>query len=253
MSFSPFDLDGKVAIVTGGGSGIGLGIARALAGAGASLLLCAKRRDRCEKACAELAALGVDAIAQRCDVSDAKEVGQMVDAAKAHFGHIDILVNNAGISGSARPALEITLEEWQRTIAVNLTGTFLCSQAVGRQMKHQGGGKIINIASVGAFKPLPLSSDYSASKGGVLMLTRVLAIELIRHNIHVNAICPGYVATELQPDSIKSVATRAARKIPAGRIGTTGDMGGAAVFLASAASDYLVGASIVADGGVMLT
>lgn len=252
MSAPAFDLSGRVAIVTGGGRGIGLGIARALASAGARLLLCGRHLETCETACAALRADGVDATPWRCDVSRAHEVEDMVAGAMDRYGHIDILVNNAGIGGAAKPALELSLEQWQETLAINLTGTFLCAQAVGRRMVRQGSGKIINIASVGSFIALPCSLDYSASKGGVLMLTRALALELIRHNVHVNAICPGYVATDLNGETLDRVAANVKRKVPAGRVGICDDIGGAAVFLASSASDYMVGASVVIDGGVML-
>lgn len=247
-----FELTGRVAIVTGGGSGIGLGIAQGLAAAGARMALCGRRLSVCEAACDSIRAPGAEAVAYRCDVSQPAEVEAMVAAVAAHFGHIDILVNNAGISGAARPFLEIEIGKWQETIAVNLTGLFLCSQAVGRHMVRQGRGKIINIASVGSFLPLPLSADYSASKGAVMMLTRAMALELIRHNIQVNAICPGYISTGLNPATMERLAAKVGRKIPAGRIGRCDDITGAAVFLASSASDYMVGSSIVIDGGVML-
>lgn len=247
-----FDLSGKLAIVTGGGSGIGLGIARALAKAGADIALCGRRLSVCETACAEIRQVGVAAEAFRCDVSQQNEVEAMVAAVIERFGRIDILVNNAGIAGAAQPFLDITLEQWRQTIDINLTGIFLCSQAVGRHMVREGHGKIINVASVGSFLPLPCSADYSASKGGVMMLTRAMALELIRHNIQVNAVCPGYIATELKQDTIERVAEKAARKVPAGRIGRSEEVASAVVFLASSASDYMVGSSVVIDGGIML-
>jgi NAD(P)-dependent dehydrogenase (short-subunit alcohol dehydrogenase family) len=176
----------------------------------------------------------------------------MVAAVIERFGRIDILVNNAGIAGAAQPFLDIALEQWRQTIDINLTGMFLCAQAVGRHMVRERRGKIINVASVGSFLPLPCSADYSASKGGVMMLTRAMALELIRHNIQVNAVCPGYIATELKQDTIERVAEKAARKVPAGRIGRSEEVAGAVVFLASSASDYMVGSSVVIDGGIML-
>ncbi|MBW7835020.1 MAG: glucose 1-dehydrogenase [Sphingomonadales bacterium] len=247
-----FNLSGKLAIVTGGGSGIGLGIARALAKAGADIALCGRRLSVCETACAEIRQTGVAAEAFRCDVSQQNEVEAMVAAVIERFGRIDILVNNAGIAGAAQPFLDITLEQWRQTIDINLTGMFLCSQAVGRHMVREGHGKIINVASVGSFLPLPCSADYSASKGGVMMLTRAMALELIRHNIQVNAVCPGYITTELKQDTIERVAEKAARKVPAGRIGRSEEVAGVVVFLASSASDYMVGSSVVIDGGIML-
>lgn len=248
-----FDLRGRVALVTGGGSGIGRGIAAALAAAGADIVLCGRRLAVCEAACEALRkAAGVETMACRCDVSESAQVEAMVGAVVARFGRIDVLVNNAGVGGAARSFLEIELSQWQRTLAVNLTGAFLCSQAVGRHMVRQGRGKIINVASVGSFLPLPHSADYSASKGGLMMLTRAMALELIRCGVHVNAICPGFVETELNGDTIRKMAAEVHRRVPAGRMGRVDDIGGAAVFLASAASDYMVGASLVIDGGVML-
>lgn len=247
-----FDLSGNVAIVTGGATGIGSGISQALAAAGANIVICGRRLERCENVCAKISELGVDAIPYRCDVSIQEDVERVMEEVIKRYDRIDILVNNAGIPGSAKPVLEIDLQEWRETLSINLTGAFLCSQAAARHMKKQGKGKIINIASVGSFKPLPCSADYSASKGGMLMLTRVTALELIRHGINVNAICPGYIDTEFEADAINNVSGKFETKIPAGRLGGTDDIGGAAVFLASSASDYMVGASVVVDGGVML-
>lgn len=247
-----FELSGKVALVTGGGTGIGRSIAGALAAAGADVIVCGRRMAVCETACAELRAAGFAAVARQCDVSEPAQVDAMVDALVERFGRVDILVNNAGIGGAAKSVLELEFSQWQHTLAVNLTGTFLCSRAVGRHMVRHGRGKIINIASIGSFLPLPHSADYCASKGGVMMLTRAMALELIRHGVHVNAICPGYIETELNGDTIGRVAAHVHRRVPAGRIGHADDVGGAAVFLASAASDYMVGASIVIDGGVLL-
>jgi NAD(P)-dependent dehydrogenase (short-subunit alcohol dehydrogenase family) len=247
-----FDLSGRVAIVTGGGTGIGLGIARALAGAGAALAICGRRLEVCESACDELQASGALATAWRCDVTSPAEVEAMVAGVLARFGHIDILVNNAGTTGAAQECLEIDLGQWRQTLATNLDGVFLCSQAVARRMVPQRHGKIINIASIGSFLPLPMSADYSASTGGVLMLTRAMALELVRHNIQVNAICPGYVDTGFNPATTERVLAGIGRKVPAGHIGQPADLAGAAVLLASPASDYMVGSSIVIDGGVML-
>lgn len=248
----PFDLSGRVALVTGGGTGIGRGIAGALAAAGARVALCGRRRSVCEAACDSLRAGGAETLALGCDVSDPPAVEATVAAVVGHFGRLDILVNNAGTSGAARDCLELDFAAWQQTLSTNLDGVFLCSQAAARQMVRQGGGKIINIASVGSFLPLPFSADYSASKGGVMMLTRAMALELVRHNIQVNAVCPGYVDTGLNPTTRDRVLQKIGRKVPAGRIGRPEDVAAAVVYLASPASDYVVGASIVVDGGVML-
>jgi NAD(P)-dependent dehydrogenase (short-subunit alcohol dehydrogenase family) len=252
VGLSSFDLQGKVALVTGGATGIGLGIAHGLAQAGAAIVICGRRSDRLKSACAELALHGVPTLGLACDVSQPGQVTAMVNQTVHQFGHIDILVNNAGVTGAARSLLDLELADWQRTLDINLTGVMLCSQAAARQMARQGGGKIINVASVGAFKPLPHSGDYCASKGGVLMLTRTIALELIKHNINVNAICPGYFATDLNRAQLAMIEAQASKRIPAGRVGDVRQLQGAAVLLASPASDYMVGSAIVVDGGVML-
>lgn len=252
MTPSLFDLKGKTALVTGGATGIGLGIAHGLAGAGAAIIICARRPERIDAACKELAMHGVPTLGLSCDVSRPDEVAGMVDRASQRFGRIDVLFNNAGVSGAAKPLVEIELAEWQRTLDINLTGMMLCSKAVARHMIKHGGGKIINIASVGAYKALPHSSDYCASKGGVLMLTRTMALELIKHNIQVNVICPGYFATDLLRAQSTKIEVQASKRIPIGHLGDVRQIQGVAVLLASAASDYMVGSSIVVDGGVNL-
>lgn len=252
MKPSCFDLQGKVALVTGGATGIGLGIAHGFAAAGAAVVICGRRANRCEAACTELAAHQVPTLGLSCDVSKADEVAMMVSQTVRRFGRIDILVNNAGVTGAAKSLLDLELADWCRTLEINLTGVMLCSQAVARHMVRQGGGKIINIASVGAFKPLPHSADYCASKAGVLLLTRTMALELIRHKINVNAICPGYFATELNRETLAKMGAQAAARIPAGYVAEVHHIQGAALLLASSASDYMVGSAIAVDGGVML-
>jgi len=249
---APFDLQGKVALVTGGATGIGLGIAHGLAQAGAAVAICGRRRDRLDAAAAELAVHGGATLGLVCDVSSREQVTAAVSSIVERFGRIDVLVNNAGITGAARSILDIEPADWQRTLDINLTGMMLCSQAVARRMVAQGGGKIINVASIGAYKPLPHSSDYCASKGGVLMFTRAIALDLIKYHINVNAICPGYVATEFIPQPDAKITAQAAKRIPLGRMADPRQLQGAALLLASAASDYMVGSSIVIDGGVML-
>lgn len=253
MKMSYFDLRDRVAVITGGASGIGLGIAHGLAEAGASIIICGRRRERIDSACEELTAThGVPTLGLSCDVTQAESVASMVDRAIERFGRIDILVNNAGVSGAAKPLIEMDLASWQETLDTNLTGAMLCSQAVARHMMRQSSGKIINIASVGAFTPLPHSSDYCSSKGGVLMLTRTTALELIKYNIHVNAICPGYFATDLIRGETTKVEAQASKRIPIGYVGDVRHLQGVAVLLASAASDYMVGSTIVVDGGAQL-
>jgi len=253
MSESLFDLHGKTAIVTGGATGIGYAIAHALARAGCDLVICSRKLEKCNEAAAKISGLGVKALALACDVSVQTDVQNMVAETISHFGKIDILVNNAGVSGAAKPALEIDFKDWKNTIGINQDGAFLCSQIAAREMVKQGGGKIINVASIGSYLALPFSSDYCTSKGGLLMLTRAMALEFIRHGINVNALCPGFIDTEFSGAKLSDIEQKFISRIPAGRFGCGDDIGGAAVFLASPAANYLVGSSIVIDGGVMLS
>ena len=189
-----FDLTGRVAIVSGGSIGLGRQMAEGLAEMGANLVLCARKKERCEEAADELRALGVQALALGCDVRDKAAIQEVVDATLAKFGRIDILVNNAGVSWAA-PVEEMTLEQWDKVLSTNLTGTFLFCQAAGKAMVAQRSGKIINIASVaglgGASAELQ-AIGYHASKGGVIAFTKDLACKWAPHNIQVNAIAPGW-------------------------------------------------------------
>ena len=246
-----FNLSGRVAIVTGGSIGLGRQIAEGLAEMGASLVLCARKKERCQQAAQELQQLGVKTLALGGDVKNPAEVHAVVDAAFSQFGRIDILVNNAGISWGA-PVEEMSLEDWNKVIETNLTGTFLCAQAVGRVMIQQGRGKIINIASVaglgGAPPELP-AIGYHASKGGVISFTKDLACKWAMHNIQVNAIAPGWFPTHMSNKVLEHNGEFFLSQIPMRRFGNDHDLKGAAVFLASAASDYVTGHVLVVDGG----
>lgn len=245
------DLSGKVAIVTGGYWGIGRGIADGLAESGADIVVCARNIAECQKACKEIKEQkGVRTLPFRCDVADKADVESMVAATMDTFGKIDILVNNAGITGAAKPFVDITDEEWAGTIGTNLTGVFFCSRAVAKEMIKVKKGKIINIMSGASFHAIRNSGDYCASKAGGLLLSQVMALELIRHNIHVNVICPGYFESHLNPELLERARTSASKKIPIGRMGVPQDIKGLAVFLASEASNYIVGAAIEIDGGL---
>jgi gluconate 5-dehydrogenase len=248
-----FDLTGKVAIVTGGGSGLGRQMANALAEAGADLVLCARKVERCEETAAEVEKLGRRALALPCDIRDATQVDDVVRSAVAELGRIDILVNNAGTSWGAAPE-DVPREGWQKVMDVNLTGTFLFAQQAGRVMIEQGnGGKIVNVASVAAFRGAPQAAmnaiAYNASKGGVVALTIDLAVKWARHGINVNAIAPGWFPTEMSGSTIEAGRDAFLRRIPLGRFGGEDDLKGTVVFLASAASDYVTGQTILVDGG----
>ena len=247
-----FDLSGRVAIVTGGGSGIGRQMATGLAEAGASLVLCARKPERCEEAASELEKLGVRALGMACDVRDSAQVQAVVDRTKTEFGSLDILVNNAGTSWGA-PAEDHPLEGWQKVIDVNLTGVFLFSQAAGRVMIDRSGGKIVNIASVAAFGGAPPelmnAVAYNTSKGGVVSFTRDLATKWAQHGINVNAIAPGWFPSDMNKVLLDAQPEAYLEHIPLRRFGGPDDLKGAVVFLASSASDYVTGQVVVVDGG----
>jgi len=246
-----FDLTGRVAIVTGSSIGLGRQIAEGLAEMGAQLVVCARQHERCRQAAEELGQLGVQAIARACDVKDPLSIQRLVDDTVSQFGRIDVLVNNAGISWGA-PAEEMSLEDWSKVIETNLTGTFLCAQAVGKVMIQQGRGKIINIASVaglgGAPPELP-AIGYHASKGGVISFTKDLACKWAQHNIQVNAIAPGWFPTHMSNRILERYRDLFLSHIPLRRFGNDHDLKGAAVFLASDASNYVTGHVLVVDGG----
>jgi NAD(P)-dependent dehydrogenase (short-subunit alcohol dehydrogenase family) len=246
-----FDLTGRVAVITGGSVGLGRQMAEGLAEMGANLVLCARKKERCQQTADELQKLGVQVLALGCDVKDPASVRQVAEAALKQFGRIDILVNNAGTSWGA-PTEEMTLEQWNKVIETNLTGTFLFSQAVGKIMIAQRRGKIINIASVAGLRGSPpkfSAIGYSASKGGVVIFTKDLACKWGMHNIQVNAIAPGWFPTDMSAKVIERNKEGLLAGIPLGRFGGTNDLKGAAIFLASDASDFVTGHILVVDGG----
>ena len=232
-----FDLTGRVAIITGGSVGLGHQMAEGLAEMGANLVLCARKKERCLKAAAELELAGIQVLAIGCDVKDPAAIQDVVDTTLKQFGRIDILINNAGTAWVA-PVETMTLEQWNKAIETNLTGTFLFSQAVGRIMIAQRRGKIINIASVAGLRgssPEFSAIGYSASKGGVVMFTKDLACKWGMHNIQVNAIAPGWFPTNMSEKAIERNKESLLAAIPLGRFGGPHDLKGAAIFLASAA------------------
>ena len=251
-SLDLFDLTGKVAIVTGGNGGIGLGMAKGLASAGASIVVAARNREKADVAIAELEGLGARAEFVEVDVSDEASVNAMVETAAALWGRLDILVNNAGTS-VRKPPQDVSLEEWHRVLDTNLTGTFTCCKAAYPHLKAQGGGKIINVGSMMSIFGSPVAAGYAASKGGVVQFTKSLAAAWAPDNIQVNAVLPGWIETDLTAPITDKVLPelfdRISARLPAGRWGKGDDMAGVAVFLASAASDYITGVAIPVDGG----
>ena len=246
----PFDLTGKVALVTGANTGIGQAIAIALAEAGADVALAG--RTPADETAERIGELGRKSAIIDADFSTAKHVGAVVDRSREALGGLDILVNNAGIIRRA-DALDFTEEDWDSVMDTNLKSLFFLSQAAARHMVRQGSGKIINIASLLSFQGGIRVPSYTASKSGVAGLTRLLANEWAAKGINVNAIAPGYIATNntaaLQADEARN--RQILERIPAGRWGEASDLGGAAVFLASAASDYVNGHILTVDGGWM--
>jgi NAD(P)-dependent dehydrogenase (short-subunit alcohol dehydrogenase family) len=246
-----FDLTGRVAIISGGSMGLGRQMAEGLAEMGANLVLCARKKERCEEAAESLRSLGVQTLALGCDVKDKAAIQQVVDATLAKFGRIDVLINNAGVSWGA-PVEDMTLDQWDKVLSTNLTGTFLFCQAAGKAMVAQRSGKIINIASVaglgGASAELQ-AIGYHASKGGVIAFTKDLACKWAPHGIQVNAIAPGWFPTHMSEWIIEHRKDSLLEKIPLGRFGADHDLKGAAVFLASDASAYVTGHVLVVDGG----
>jgi NAD(P)-dependent dehydrogenase (short-subunit alcohol dehydrogenase family) len=247
-----FDLSGKTAIVTGGGTGIGRQMAQGLAEAGANLVLCARKAERCEQAASELEQLGVRAIGLGCDVRDPDQVQHVVAQAVEELGGVDVLVNNAGTVWGASPE-EMPLEGWQKVIDVNLTGVFLFSQAAGRVMIERGGGVIVNIASVAGLQGGPPeimnTIAYNATKGGVIAFSRDLACKWAQHGIRVNSIAPGWFPSDMSGYVLERHEERLKQHIPLGRFGGPHDLEGVVVFLASDASAYVTGHTLVVDGG----
>jgi NAD(P)-dependent dehydrogenase (short-subunit alcohol dehydrogenase family) len=247
-----FDLSGKTAIVTGGGSGLGRQMAGALAEVGANLVLCARKAERCEQAASELSELGVRALALPCDVRMPDDVQAVVDRAVSELGSVDVLVNNAGTSWGA-PAEDTPLEGWQKVVDVNLTGVFLFSQAAGRKMIENGDGSIVNIASVAGLRGSPPGAmdaiAYNASKGGVIAFTRDLAHKWAQYGIRVNAIAPGWFPSDMTNVLLERHGESFLETIPLRRFGGPEDLKGAIAFLASPASAYVTGQTLVVDGG----
>ncbi|WP_066304039.1 SDR family oxidoreductase [Bacillus sp. FJAT-29814] len=247
-----FDLNGKTAIVTGGGRGLGEQIAFALAESGANIIVCSRKLEDCEFTSYRVRELGVQSLALKCDVSNSKDVNNVVEETIKKFGTIDILVNNSGATWGT-PLEDMPIEKWNKVMNVNVTGTFLMTQAVGRIMIKQKSGKIINISSIsglgGISEDIMDAVGYNASKGAIITLTKDLAVKWGKYNIHVNSIAPGFFLTKMAKSTIESKKALILANTPLNRTGSEHDLKGAAVFLASKASDFVTGTVLVVDGG----
>ena len=246
-----FDLTGKAALVTGGNGGIGLGMAKGLAQAGAAIAVAGRDAKKNADAVAQLKAAGAKAVAVKVDLRDEKACRAMADDAAAQLGRLDILVNNAGIN-IRKPPQDLTLDEWREVMDTNLTSAFIASQAAYPHLKRAGRGKIINIGSMMSIFGGGYLAPYAASKGGIVQLTKALAAAWAKDNIQVNAVLPGWIDTALTQRARKELAglnERVLSRTPAGRWGEPADLSGIAVFLASAASDFITGTAIPVDGG----
>lgn len=243
-------LQGKVAVVTGSTKGIGRGIVEGLALSGANIVVVSRSQQDCDATAANLQNYGVKAIGVRTDVTRISEIEALVSKTIDTFGRLDIMINNAG-SAITKKAEDLTEEDWDRVINMDLKSVFFCAQTAGREMIKQNSGKIINISSmlglVGEKQVLP----YCVAKGGVIQMTKALALEWSRYNIQVNAICPGYILTSINAAELRQekIYNHIIKKIPVQRLGDVKDLAGAAVFLASEASNYMTGQTIVIDGG----
>jgi len=260
FDISQFSLKGKIAVITGGGRGIGQAIAFAFAKAGAKVVITSRKAQDLEATANEIKAFGGEAFPLPAHLGKAEEIKKMINTVMEKFGRIDILVNNAGASPAMGSVLECDERLWDKLMDINLKGAYFISQAAANIMVKQGGGKIINIASVDGFNPEPGLSIYSISKAGMRMITRAFASELISYNVQVNTIAPGPISTKmmdshwghLPPEEAQKVKESVEKMLPSGRIGNPDEIAGAALYLASAASNYTTGAEIIIDGGLLL-
>jgi len=248
---NPFDLGGRVAVVTGGNGGIGLGMARGLARAGAAIAIAARDAGKSKAAVRQLSEGGTRCRSYPLQVSSKSACAQMLERVIGDFGRCDILINNAGMNIRKRPE-DISEDEWRQVLDVNLGGALFCAQAAYPHMKAAGGGKILNIGSMYSLFGAPYVAAYAASKGGLLQLTRSLACAWAADNIQVNAILPGWIDTDLTRrarEQIDGLHDLVLSRTPAGRWGEPDDLAGAAVFFSSSASDFVTGAALAVDGG----
>ena len=248
-----FNLEGRVALVTGASSGLGWHFAQVLAGAGAQVVLGARRTQPLDDLCNKIACAGGQARALSMDVTDSTSVAN-VFAEITSGGSLDILVNNAGVT-VIQPVLDLSEEQWDYVVDTNLKGSFLVAQGAARLMKAQGrGGAIVNIASILGLRTAGHVAPYAASKAGVVQLTKAMALELARYDIRVNALCPGYIETDLNQDFFASEAGQAmVKRIPQRRLGRPEDLDGALLLLCSDAGSYITGTTLAVDGGHLVS
>ncbi len=254
MSLS-IDLGGSLALVTGASRGLGRAAALALAGAGVGVALAGRAMDDLRAVAEEAAKHGVRAEVFQAELREPAEIERLVSEVHEGLGPIDVLVNNAGIAGAEKPFLELTAADWDDCLAVDLRAPALLGRSVARMMVERGRGRIINVASIGGLMPIARMSPYCASKAALVQLTRVMALELARHNVQVNAICPGYFRTPMNEEFFASARGQALieRSIPMRRLGDPTELGPAIVFLASDAAAFMTGSVRVVDGGHLLT
>ena len=254
MDAQQLSLENQVAIVSGGGTGIGQSIALEFARAGADIVVASRRLSVLENVAKEIEAIGRRSLCIVTDVSQKAAVDNLVQKVMAEFGKIDILVNSAAISDVSEPLLKLNEDDWDRSININLKGYFLCSQAVGNKMVERTRGNIINIASVAGLRPAESDGVYNIGKAGVVMLTQLLARQLAKYNIRVNAIAPGLITTPMTESTLGNPELRKRWEnfIPLGHVGEPNDIANAALFLASEVSRHITGHTMVIDGGQLL-
>lgn len=247
---SSLSVQDKVVVVTGATKGLGYGMAHGLADAGANLVIVSRSQDDCEEVALEIEKKGCRVLPKSADMRELDSIDALVDEAVRQFGRIDVLVNNAG-TAVTKPPEKMTEEDWDFVLDLNLKGAFFTAQRVGNQMIKQEHGKIINVASVFGFAGDGNVVSYCASKGGLILMTKSLAIAWARHNIQVNAIAPGYVETEMNSDVLnqEKVFKHLMNNTPMKRLGQVEDVVGAVVFMSSPASDFMTGETVVIDGG----
>lgn len=250
-----FDLNGKVALVTGGNGGIGLGMALGLAKAGATIVVAARNSEKSAAAVEALRAIGSESFALAADVADEASVGNLFDEVAKRCGRLDILINNAGTT-VRKPVDQLSLAEWSSVMDTNLTSAFLCCRAAYPLMQRAGGGKIVNIGSMASIFGMPYAPAYGASKGGIVQLTKAMAASWAKDGIQVNAVLPGWIQTDLTDGAraqVPGLNDRVIARTAVGRWGQPQDLAGIAVFLSSAGSDFITGTAIPVDGGYSIS